>query len=365
MVANPFKFGTVVDEPYFTDREKETEEILSILNSANHLILTGPRRYGKTSLVRRASRMTGRPVIYLDLQVVMGKDDFASQALKRVYRMHPVEKLKKYMKSFRLIPALTMNPVTGEVDVMFRSESAGFVPLEDVFDLLQKISTRKKRLIVVFDEFQEITRIHPDLDRNLRAILQQQENISYVFLGSRESLIREIFEKKKSPFYHFGYLMQLDKIPAEAFASYLQQGFRKVSDQYKTVSSMILKQTRQHPYYTQQLAFTTWEMIARSGYSDDIVLRASEEIIRNHDNDYERLWNRLNRTDMKILVGMADCELSPLSDEFSRRYNTGPSSTVFSSLQRLTQNGLLIKSAEGYALDDPFFRKWIALKRAS
>ena len=365
MSTNPFKFGTVVEEPFFTDREKETEEILSILGSENHLILTGPRRYGKTSLVRRACSMTGRPVIYLDLQVITGKEDFAAQLLKRVYRMHPVEKLKKYLTSFRLIPALILNPVTGEVDVRFHPEPSGFVSLEDVFDLLQKISTKKEKLVVVLDEFQEIKRIHPELDRNLRAIMQLQVNINYIFLGSRESLIREIFEKKKSPFYHFGYLMQLDKIPSEAFTGFLEQGFRKMSNQYKSISARILEQTRMHPYYTQQLAFTVWEMLARSGYSEDIVLLAGEEIIRNHDNDFERLWNTLNRTDMKILIGMADCELSPLSEEFSRRYNSGPSSTVFSSLKRLTQSGILIRSVNGYNLDDPFFKQWIMLKRAS
>lgn len=364
MPSNPFKFGTIVDGPYFTDREEEAVKILSILNSENHLILTGPRRYGKTSLVRKVTVETGRPVLYLDMQVITTREDFAAQLLKRVYRLFPVEKLKNYLRSFRIIPTITMNPITGEVDVAFRPESQGPAPLEDVLNLLDKLSSQKNRLIVVLDEFQDIFRIHSELDRNLRSVMQYHKNINYIFLGSRESLIREIFEKKKAPFYHFGYLMQVDKIPGNKFSLYLQNGFRDVCNEYITLAEGILAVTQMHPYYTQQLAFAVWEILMKSGYTENIAEQASLEIMQNHDLDYERLWNTFNRTDMKILIGMADSDLTPLSDEFSRRYNTGATSTVFSSLQRLTQNGILIKSGTGYSMDDPFFRKWIVTKRA-
>jgi hypothetical protein len=129
------------------------------------------------------------------------------------------------------------------------------------------------------------------------------------------------------------------------------------------MSDAILKITDSHPYYTQQLAFTVWEQLIRAGHSSGIVESAANEIVQSHDNDYERLWNSLNRTDMIVLTGIALTEISPLSDEFSKQFGTGAASTVFSTLQRLTHKGLLIKEGSAYQIDDPFFRRWIVFRR--
>ena len=106
-----------------------------------------------------------------------------------------------------------------------------------------------------------------------------------------------------------------------------------------------------------------WELIGRSGYSDDAVEIAANEITQSHDNDYERLWNSLNRTDMMVLTGMSISDVSPLSDEFSKLYGTGASSTVFSTLKRLNSRGILIKEPPTYYIDDPFFKRWIVFRR--
>src|SRR5450759_2892873 len=120
MKTNPFKFGSVVDGPYFTDREDELERIASYLNGENHLILISPRRYGKTSLIRKIVNESKRNYVFLDIQIVLSVEDFASQLLKRVYRIFPVQKLKSYIKSFRLIPVVNINPVTGEPEISFK-----------------------------------------------------------------------------------------------------------------------------------------------------------------------------------------------------------------------------------------------------
>lgn len=216
---------------------------------------------------------------------------------------------------------------------------------------------------MVLDELQEIFRIHIGLDRLLRSVMQNHKNINYVFMGSSESMIREIFEKKNSPFYRFGSLMTLGKISIDKFTLFLEERFAGITEQNKNVSVTILGVTGSHPHYTQQLAFTVWELFGRSGYTPDIVEIAANEIVQSHDNDYERLWNSFNRTDMMVLAGMAMSDISPLSDEFSRLYGTGATSTVFSTLQRLTRRGILIKESSAYNIDDPFFKRWIIVRR--
>jgi hypothetical protein len=363
MKTNPFKFGTVVDGSYFTDREDELDRITSYINGENHLILISPRRFGKTSLIRKIVNESGRDYIFIDMQLILSAEDFASQLLKRVYRIYPVQKLKGYIKSFRLIPVVNINPVTGEAEISFKPGSKELTPLEDVLNLVEKLGRDKKKIIVVLDEFQEIFRIESGLDRFLRSVMQNHNHINYVFMGSSESMIRNIFEKKNSPFYRFGTLMTLGKINPEKFASFLEKRFAGITDKARELSKGILDITDSHPYYTQQLAFMVWENIIRSGYSSRIIEITSDEIVRSHDNDYERLWNSLNRTDMTILTGMSVNNISPLSYEFSKLYGTGAASTVFSTLLRLARRGMLIKEKSGYTIDDPFFRRWISYRR--
>jgi hypothetical protein len=363
MKTNPCKFGTVVDGPFFTDREDEVTKISSFINGENHLILISPRRFGKTSLIRKVVNESGRNHVFLDMQLVLSTDDFASQLLKRVYRIYPVQKLKGFIKSFRLIPIINLNPVTGEAEISFKPGSKELNPLEDVLNLIEKLATDKKKIIIILDEFQEIFRIADGLDRFLRSVMQNHRNINYIFMGSSESMIREIFEKKGSPFYRFGSLMTLGKISREKFKMFLTEKFSVISEHSGEMSDAILKITDSHPYYTQQLAFTVWEQLIRAGHSSGIVESAANEIVQSHDNDYERLWNSLNRTDMIVLTGIALTEISPLSDEFSKQFGTGAASTVFSTLQRLTHKGLLIKEGSAYQIDDPFFRRWIVFRR--
>ncbi|MCE5348319.1 MAG: ATP-binding protein [Bacteroidales bacterium] len=363
METNPFKFGTVVDGSYFTDREDELKRIASYINGENHLILISPRRFGKTSLIRKVVNESERNYIFLDLQLVLSAEDFAAQLLKRVYRIFTVQKLKSFIKSFRLIPVVNINPVTGETEISFKAQSKEMTPLEDVLNLIEKLGTDKKKIIVVLDEFQEIFRINSGLERFLRSVMQNHKHINYVFMGSSESMIREIFEKKSSSFYRFGSVMTLGRISAEKFRLFLENKFAEKTDKGEELSKKILDITDSHPYYTQQLAFTVWELIGHSGHFPDIVNVAADEIVQSHDNDYERLWNSLNRTDMIILTGMSVSDSTPLSDEFSKQYGTGAASTVYSTLQRLARKGLLIKEGSAYKIDDPFFKRWIVFRR--
>lgn len=364
-MKNPFKFGSVVEEPYFFNRIDEILKVKSILNSENHLIIISPRRYGKTSLINKVAKSLNRPYLILDLQLITTQSDFASQLLKRIYRIYPFQKIKDLVKNFRIIPSITLNPITNEIDISYKTSTSENVQtvLEDVFNLLEKLGTKKSKPIIILDEFQEIKRIGDNLDRFLRSIIQHHTNVKYVFLGSQESLIRNIFEKKKSPFYHFGFLLPLDKIPYNEFLSYLTKNFKFLTEENLSISERILEITKCHSYYTQQLAFTVWELLLKNNKINNSVETAVTELISYHDADYERLWNTINKTDMKVLIGMSVSTSSPLSDEFSKLYDTGASSTVFSSLKRLIEKGFIIKSEAGYEMDDPFFKEWIKIRR--
>ena len=350
---NPFKFGTIVEDEYFTDRVNELAQIKQMLDSENHLVLISPRRFGKSSLVAKALQQLGRPSITIDLMKVLNVEDLASQILRQVFRVYKFEKVKHLLKNFRVVPTLSYNPVTEGMDVSFvPSVGKPSAMLEDSLELLEKVSSAKKRLIVVFDEFQEVNSIDKTLARPLRAIMQRQKGLNYVFMGSQESMMEEIFEKKKSPFFHFGERMNLKKIPYEDFYAYIESRLPNMpAAQKATVTEDILKFTDVHPYYTQQLSAAVYNAIEYGKVRENPVAYAIKKQVEEHSLDYERLWANMNRTDRKVMLSLANRH-NPMVDR------SVPASTLFSSIKRLLKQGYVIKTT-AYELEDPFFGEWI------
>lgn len=122
--------------------------------------------------------------------------------------------------------------------------------------------------------------------------------------------------------------------------------------------------TKCHPYYTQQLAWHVWE----SQIGKQTVIGSIEEavntILRNHDRDFERLWGSLINTDRKILISLGITELLPTSSEFLLLTGVSSTSTAGSSLERMVNNGTVLKIDGKYDIEDPFFKEWIKRKRA-
>ena len=350
-MENPFKFGTIVEDEFFTDRLEEVAAICQFVKSANHLILISPRRFGKSSVVAKAMKTSGREHITVNLQNVTSISDFAGKLLREYFKLHPIERLKHLVTHFRVIPTVTMNPLSGETNVSFQPSSDGMVVLEDVLMLLEKAQKGEKRLIVVLDEFQEIRDISPNLDRQLRSIMQEQKHINYILLGSQESMMTDIFETKKSPFYHFGELMRLGKLPRDDFHGYLQERLNGVfREKSGEIADSILDFTGCHPYYSQQLAANVWQVGVLQPENKNVVQTAIENVVRSHGLDYERLWMKFNRTNRWILQQLARGD-SIQSGEYK-------TSTVYSALKRLQTEGYVIYS-DRYELEDPFYRLWI------
>jgi hypothetical protein len=358
-MTNPFKFGSVVDDPFFTNRTDELAKIQAVISSNNHLIMISPRRFGKTSLIRKAVKNNKQHLLFLDLQLINSIEDFAAQYLRRIYRIFPSERIKEFIRNFRIIPTLTLNPVSNEMEVSFQSRQADLPLLEDALNLLEQLSDPDQRTIVIFDEFQDLIRLGDGIDRKLRSIMQLHKNINYILLGSQESMMREIFEKKKSPFYHFGLLFPLQKINKKHFTSFIYDGMKKVCDKPSQIAEEIFNFTDGHPYYTQQLAYTTWNILSQDKETLSPVEKAILETVQIHDFDYERLWATINNTDKKTLTNLVQLNNDRNETLLSKNANIGPSSTVFSSLKRLMFNGNVIKTEKSYEIDDPFFKQWI------
>ena len=350
-MENPFKFGTIVEEEYFTDRVEEVAYIKEFVKSANHLVLISPRRFGKSSVVAKAVKQSGRKHITVNLQQATSVADFSAKLLREFFRVHPLERIRHLITHFRVIPTVSTNPVTGSMDVSFQPGADGTVLIEDVLTLIERAHSEKDRMIVVLDEFQEILDLAPKFDKQLRSIMQEQKHINYILLGSQESMMTDIFENKKSPFYHFGELMRLGKLPREDFHRYLSERLASIFPEgCDELAESILNYTNCHPYYSQQLAANIWQVGVLQPDTENPFRAAISHIVTAHGLDYERLWMNFNRTNRWILRRLTTGKLLQ-----SGEYRT---STIYSALKRLQKDGYVIYS-DRYEMEDPFFREWI------
>ena len=350
-MENPFKFGTIVEEEYFTDRVKEVAYIKEFVNSANHLVIISPRRFGKSSVVAKAVKQTGRKHITVNLQQVTSVSDLSAKLLREFFKVHPLERVRHLITHFRIIPTVSSNPITGSMDVSFQPGVDDSVILEDVMTLIEQAHSERDRIIIVLDEFQEIHDLAPKLDKKLRSIMQEQKHINYILLGSQESMMTDIFENKKSPFYHFGEMMRLGKLPREDFHRYLSERLAGCyPDTCDALADSILDYTGCHPYYSQQLAANVWQIGVLQPDISDPQRAAVDYIVTTHGLDYERLWMNFKRTNKWIMQRLSSGK--PLQ---TGEYRT---STVYSALKRMQKDGYVIY-ADRYEMEDPFFREWI------
>lgn len=350
-MGNPFKFGSVVDGEYFTDRNDELPQVKQIISSRNHLILISPRRYGKTSLIRKAVKETNRPSIFVNVQAATYAADLARLLLNRFFDIHPWERIKDGFKRFRVSPAFTYNPNTNEMEASFKTAKEGGIVLEDVLNLMNEKSDPDNRLIIILDEFQEIANYAPGTDKLLRAVMQMHQNVNYIFLGSEESMMRTMFEDIKSPFFHFGSLMHLSRIPYDDFCRSLSERLTPLcGSRSEEFAHQILDLSKCQPFYTQQLAAGFWDLYERIG-EKATVQSAVEAIIRSVSPSYSFVWRKLSMPQRIALQYIARGDKLQDIDAF-------PLSTVYSAVGRLKKDGLIVRE-EDYEFEDPFFGLWI------
>jgi hypothetical protein len=363
---NPFRFGNVVTGKYFTNREKEIEEIVSEIKAGQHIVLMSPRRYGKTSLVNEAMRTSGMKWVRINMELIADEIDLANYYVGNALSLSKFERMKHYLKNLKIQPYIQVQPTTNEISVSFNTEPRNISTLlSDSLQLPETIAkSMKSKVVVVFDEFQEIRRISPMLERKMRGIFQYHQNVTYVFIGSQESMIGEIFQNRKNPFYKFGRHITLHKIPDAEFSDFITKRFSSQKTDASRVVKDILGFTDCHPYYTQQLCHEMYILNEKKTLTKGMINKAVDQIATEHHADYSRWWNSLTNTERKVIIGIASGNHNPTSQEFIRKYGIKSASTSGSAVSKLVALGTLVKTnGEDIKIEDPFWKEWILKNR--
>lgn len=363
---NPFKFGVIVDGEYFTDREKEIKELASDIESGQPVIIIGPRRYGKSSLVNKALEQISMECIRIDMELISDETDFINTYVKKALSLNPFEKIKHYLKYFSIQPSFQINPVSGEVNVTFGADIRNkSMMLIESLELPEKIAKHnKKRIVAIFDEFQDVRRVSPGLEKKMRGVFQTHKNVSYVFIGSKESVVRDIFMGRKNPFYKFGRQKVLNKIPEKEFRDFIISRFKTAAIDISNIVDDIMLYTQYHPHYTQQLCHEIFILADKNKVAKGIIQQAIEQIVNDHSADYGKLWNKLNNTERKLVIGISFGNHAPTSHKFLSTYGIRSASTAGSAVDRLLNDGVLVRKNDAIIdVEDIFWREWLKRNR--
>jgi len=359
----PFVYGRKVGREHFADREEEVEKLKIAMLSGQNVILYSPRRYGKSSLVSIALEELGDKVypIEVDCAGVLTKKELAeriSSAAIRTWRGQVEEFLRKLFKT--TTPRITVGKRLG-VEFVVGEENAAF---EEALKLPKRLAeVAGKRVVVVFDEFQEVSNLGRDVLPKMRAEFQKHKEVTYVFVGSKQGMMREIFQSPSSPFYNFGMHMVLRRIPKEKFRPFIKNKFRgsglEVNDE---LVNSVLEVTKGHPHYTQMICHQLWLnaiLSKRKDISEKDLEKALEEILNETAEFFEEIWSSLTINQRRLLVAIARNESDLYSRDFLNRYGFERASTVQAALKALKEKELIVRENGKYLVENPLFELWI------
>jgi len=366
---NPFLITGYYSPQYFCDRRQETETMINALHNGRNITLIAPRRMGKTGLIKNIfyklhEQQPDILTFYMDIYSTQNLGDFirllASTVLGKLDSVpqKALSRVSLFLKSCR--PAFTFDELTGApkvtIDIAPSSEET---TLKEIFDYLQ---SSDKRCYIAIDEFQQIAE-YPEkgVEALLRSYIQFIPNINFVFAGSKQHVMQEMFLSAKRPFYQSTQTLSIDRIDKAEYyhfaAEYFKQQDRELD---KLTFNYLYDEFNGHTWYIQVLLNRLY------GYSEPIDIQlvnyAIEEVVAESTYTYENLLAAYTATSVKLLnaVAKAKCVKEINAGEFIAGYKLKAASSVNSALKKLINNELIYKSAAGYIVYDRFMAIWLS-----
>lgn len=370
----PFVYGKLPQEIDFTDREREIVRLKNNFNSLINTVIISPRRWGKTSLVKMAALSAIREnrklkVVHLDIFNIRSEYEFYLLLVNEVLKATSSgwDELVKNTRLFlkQLIPQISFSP-DKQSQVSF---SIGWDELQkhpdDILNLAENIAIKKDlNIIICIDEFQNIASFeHPDaFQRKLRAHWQTHQKTAYCLYGSKQHMLMDVFSNYSMPFYKFGDIMFLEKIPTEDWVLFIQKRF---TDTKKEISigeaEQIAVLADNHSYYVQQLAQQVWFRTAKRA-TPEIVESAFEDIINQLSLLFVNMTDSLSKRQLSLLNAILNNENQLTSKATLAKYNLGTSANVIQLKKRLIELDIIDEMKGQIQFLDPMYKHWLAAR---
>ena len=374
---NPFVYGEVVPKSAFVGRKVELERLAADLADGQKIFLISPRRYGKSSLVRQTFAALARQRIATLEITVSSFSSYVAFLEGYVRALAGVDAragegrswLRDLFTSFT--PELRADPsAQGALAVSFpavRTARDAARLAAEVFALPARVASRlNRRLVIAMDEFQAVTGYDEgNVEQTLRAAVQQQRQVGYVFAGSEPSLMEQMVSAKR-PFYKAGPVVRLGKIPADTFAAFIETRFKKSGLAPEAgLGAAIVDVAANLPYDVQRLAHETWDDVVaerRRSVNLEDVHHTLHRLLAENEIFFEAIWQRLTLAQRGVLRAVVlEHGEEILGADVRSRYRLGGASSVQTALAALQRLDVIARHDDGhYAAVDSLMREWVA-----
>lgn len=366
---NPFVVYGYKGPEYFCDRERETSMIMSTLNGERNVTLVAPRRMGKTGLIHHAfNRMTELDneirCFYVDIyatknleqlvqllaQEIIGRLDTVSQAALR--------HIQSFFSSFR--PTVTIDELTGiptfSLDI---KPTEGKASLKRIFDYMKESD---RRCYVAIDEFQQVLSYPEEgTEALLRSYIQFLPNVYFIFAGSRQHMMEEMFLSANRPFFQSSVVMALQGIDK---AKYLDFANSLLGNDAREIDSVVFDYAYDKvegiTWYIQAILHGIYEHHGEridNGLVDTVIAEQIEEQAASYQNYLA--WLTENQQLLIRAIASEGTVGAPLSKKFIRDHNLAAPSSVKTALNSLVEKQLVSRTPQGYRVSDLFFSMWL------
>lgn len=368
---NPFSYGTIVSGNNFYDRKEECARIVKTLSGGNNLVLYAPRRFGKTSLVFKAIEQLeaqGFICVYFDFMPVFSPESFV-----RLYAKALAAKQNNLQKFAQLFASIIKNirPVLSfdaagipEFSVDFAGSTVDETLISQLLDVPEQMNGANKRVIMFFDEFQEVEKLGSiNFEGLLRSKIQQQHTTNYLFLGSKTHLLKELFNNKKRAFYNAASQMTIGALPAPDTIDFLQQKFAgsAITLDVET-AKYIISVAANIPHYIQMMAAEIWQYMVNSHkivtkkIVDDSVMR----LLALKSDYYMELFDRQSQSKKQLLLALTMNGKNIFSTAYIYEHSLPSAATLQRAVKGLIADGTVEKLDDEYFIADPFFKLFLA-----
>ena len=369
MEENPFVFGKAVEGRYFTNRTKDAEHLEANLTHGINTILISPRRWGKTSLVKKVMANVIRPdikIIYIDVFSCKSEYDFYKVFASTIIQQTS-SKIEEWMATAKEFLSRVITKVAFSPDsIQEYSLSFEFPAKDDAEDILQlpeRIAQKKGiHIVLCLDEFQQIAEFQDSMtfQKKLRSVWQHQQNVSYCLFGSKRHLMTELFSDSSNPFYKFGDMMFLKKIPTEEWIPFICHKFQETGKVItEKQAERICKVTENLSSYVQHLSWIVWYK-AKPVVTNEMVDESIEELLEQNKVFFQREVEGLTELQLNLLKAIANgVDTGFTKKEVIKKYRLESSANVQGIKKSLLKKDLIDIDGSIITYNDPLFKLWI------
>ena len=363
-------FGKAAEGSYFTDRQEDTKRLTANLTHGINTILISPRRWGKTSLVKKVIAEIDHPeikTVFLDIFQCKSEWEFyrafATAVIKQTASKLEewVEMAKTFMAN--ISPKFTFGPdPMTDFSISFEWDKKDDTIL-DVLQLPEKIAQRRGiRLLVCLDEFQQMAEFADSVtfQKKLRSVWQHQQHVTYCMFGSKKHLLENIFNDKSMPFYKFGDMMFLKKIPTDEWIPFICDKFSETGKSITPEQAgRICEATDNLSSYVQQLSWVVWYKSGDTVIDVDLE-EAINDLLEQNKVFFQREVEQLTELQLNFLRAVADgVTRGQTRKEVIRKYRLETSANVQAIKKSLVKRDLIEVNDDEVTFNDSLFKLWL------